>query len=153
VAKPRRRVRWGAVIVVALVGALFVAGVTALIDQQVAARQQFDRTEHALGVTRSANASATHDVATLRQVVAKLKAQVGRDSASLQQDEAQLMAVQAALTFTQADVSQQTTRLAALHVCLGGVQQALNALSLADPSSASFDLGAVSSSCASALGG
>jgi len=153
VGEPRRRVRWVAVIIVAVVGALFVLSVTALINQQVSERRQFNSAEHALGVIRSANGSATHDAAVLRQVITKLKTQVRTDSVSLQQDEAQLSAVQAALTFTQADVSQQTTRLAALHVCMGGVQQALNALALADPSSARFDLGAVSSSCASALGG
>jgi hypothetical protein len=66
---------------------------------------------------------------------------------ALVQDAAQLKAVQAALAQAQASVTQQGTTIAGLQDCLGGVEQALNALSVGDLDQAVSHLSAVAAPC------
>ena len=65
----------------------------------------------------------------------------------LAQDAAQVKAVQAALAQAQASVLQQGTTIAGLRGCLGGVEQALNALSVGDLDQAVSQLSAVATPC------
>ncbi len=134
-------------------GVLFASILGYLLDDLVVQHEHFDRASVAIRSTRHRTAEVSRDLAELRHDVALLTAQVGSDSASWSQDQAQLKAASTALATTQADVSQQRSRIGALHTCLGGVQQALNALAINNKLSAVAELNSVESSCAAASGG
>ena len=95
----------------------------------------------------------TRDLTQLRHDITLLTAQVAANSATWNQDQGELRAASTALAITQTDVSQQSSRITALHTCLGGVQQALNALAINDQPSAVAALHSVSSSCTAASSG
>jgi hypothetical protein len=78
--------------------------------------------------------------------------QVAADSSALARDVEELNAVRNALADAQAHVFQQTRSIDSLHLCLGGVEKALNALSVNDQADAIAALEAVSSSCDEAAG-
>lgn len=135
-----------------LAGALFLSVLGYLVDDQVTQHQHFARARSALGLTRRQTAMVKHNLAVLVHDVSLLTAQVGEDSTTWKQDEAQLQAALTALAVTQGDVSKQGSLIGPLHTCLGGVQQALNALAINDRSDAVSALNSVSASCASAGG-
>lgn len=136
-----------------MAGLLLASILGYLLDDQVVEHEHFDHASVALRSTRHRTAEVSRDLAELRHDITVLTAQVGRDSASWNQDEGQLKAAAAALAVTQADVSQQSSRVGPLHSCLGGVQQALNALAINNQMSAVAELNSVESSCAVASGG
>jgi len=134
-------------------GALFASVLGYLIDDQVSEHERSDRARTSLVLTRHRTADVVHDLAMLRHDVAVLMAQVGSATTSWGQDAAQLKTAQFALAVVQDDVSQQSSRIGALHTCLGGVQQALNALAVNNQATAISELDSVASSCAAASGG
>ena len=136
-----------------LSGALFASVVGYLLADQIAEHQSFDAARSSLGVTRERTATVKVDLAVLRHDLAVLTSQVNSDSTTWNQDEAQLKAASTALAITQGTVSQQSSLIGPLHTCLGGVQQALNALAIDNQSGAIGALNAVSASCAAAGGG
>ena len=73
------------------------------------------------------------------------------DTTTLAQDTSQLEGTQTALTAAQAHVVEQAALLNSLHVCLGGVEQALNALAVGSEAHAADALHSVSASCAAAV--
>jgi hypothetical protein len=152
-AEPPRRlrsvVRWGVALVTT---ALFLAALGWLIDDQVQAHDQADRAQTALRVTRHETADVKANLAKLRHDVEVLATRVGNDSTAYDQDAAQLTAAESELASTQADVSHQTSQVAALHACLGGVEQALNALAVGSQANAISELSSVATSCATASG-
>ena len=91
-------------------------------------------------------------LAKLRRELEVLVTQVGSDTTAFDQDAAELKAAQSELAATQVDVTQQTTRITALHACLGGVEQALNALAVGNQASAISELTSVATSCSTASG-
>ena len=97
--------------------------------------------------------TSAQQLAKLRHDVDVLATQVGSDITAYGQDAAQLKAAQSELAATQADVSQQTSRIAALHTCLGGVEKALNALAVGSQANAITELSSVTTSCSTASGG
>ena len=133
-----------------MVGALFAAALGYLIDDQVQARDQYDQAQSALGVTREQTSTVSADLATLHRNLDLLTAQVGSDTTALNQDASQLKGAQAALAAAQAHVSQQSSQIASLKTCLGGVERALNALSVGRKVRALAALQSVSASCSSA---
>jgi|SRR5271157_5338630 len=143
-----RRGRW---FVGVVLGALFAAALGYLIDDQVQAHDQFDRAQTSLGVTRHATDSVSDQLTELRRNLELLITQVGNDSTALNQDAAQLNGAQAALAADEAHVSQQASQITSLHTCLGGVERALNALSVGKKSRAIKALNSVSSSCSAAV--
>jgi hypothetical protein len=146
----RSLVRW----CVALAAtALFLSALGWLIDDQVQAHEHTQRAQAALGVTRHHAADVKKQLAELRRDVEVLVTRVGSDTTALNQDAAQLKAAQSELATTQVDVSQQTSRIAALHTCLGGVEQALNALAVGSQANAISELSSVATSCSAASGG
>ncbi len=149
--RPRRR-SWTGLVLACLAGALFSSVIGYLVADQVTEHQHFARTRSALGLTRHQTAMVKHNLAVLVHDVSLLTAQVGKDSSTWKQDEAQLQAAATALAVTQGDVSKQSSLIGPLHVCLGGVQQALNALAINDQRDAVSALNSVSTSCASAGG-
>jgi hypothetical protein len=80
-----------------------------------------------------------------------VNSQVTVDSKALAQDTTQLQGVKQALVKAQVDVTSQTSTIGDLHTCLGGVEQALNALAVADQNHAIAALNAVSANCAKAV--
>ena len=133
--------------------ALFFSALGWLIDDQVQARDQADRAQAALTVTHHTTAHLARQLAKLRHDVEVLATQVGSDTTAYDQDAAELKAAQSELAATQVDVTQQTSRIAALHTCLGGVEQALNALAVGNQASAISELSSVATSCSTASGG
>ncbi len=133
-----------------MVGALFAAALGYLIDDQVQARDQYDQAQSALGVTREQTSTVSADLATLHRNLDLLTAQVGSDTTALNQDASQLKGAQAALAAAQAHVSQQSSQIASLKTCLGGVERALNALSVGRKVRGLAALQSVSASCSSA---
>jgi chromosome segregation ATPase len=149
----RRRTRWLRLGLTLMAGALFASTLGYLIDDQVAEHEHLDQVRVALTLTRHRSAEVTRDLTQLRHDITLLTAQVAANSATWNQDQGELKAASTALAITQADVSQQSSRITALHTCLGGVQQALNALAVNDQPSAIAALHSVSSSCAAASSG
>jgi chromosome segregation ATPase len=142
-------IRWGAAIAAT---ALFLAALGWLIDDQVQAHDQADRAHAALRVTHQRTADVKQSLAKLRDDVEVLATRVGSDSTAFDQDAAQLKAAQSELASTEANVSHQTSQIAALHTCLGGVEQALNALAVGSQANAISELSSVATSCATASG-
>jgi hypothetical protein len=142
-----RRTRW---LVGVAAASLFLATVGYLVADQVAARQQFDRAQTALGITLHHTAVVTTQLGELRRELNVLTTEVGNDTTALDQDQSQLRGAQTALTAAQAHVSQQVSQIGSLHTCLGGVEKALNALAVANQARALALLSSVSSSCSTA---
>jgi septal ring factor EnvC (AmiA/AmiB activator) len=146
----RSVVRWGLALGAT---ALFLSTLGWLIDDQVREHDQADRARTALHVTRHKTADVTQQLTKLRHDVDLLVTQVGSDSTAYDQVAAQLKAAQSELAATQVDVSQQNSRISALHTCLGGVQKALNALAVGSQANAITELSSVNASCSTASGG
>lgn len=147
------RHRWGRVSLAVAAGALVAAVLGFLVSDHVSEDQHFDRLHATLTTTRDRAGDVAANLAQLRHAIRLLETQVANDSAALSQDTAELKAAYAALVLTQADVSAQSSHISALHTCLGGVRQALNALAINDRTSAVSSLDSVASSCATASGG
>jgi hypothetical protein len=149
----RRRTRWIRWTLAIVAGALVASTLGYLIDDQKSENNHYDRVHASLLVTRHRAANVGHDLDVLRHDVAILVAQVGSASTSWNQDTAQLKAARFALAVVQSDVSQQGSRIGSLHTCLGGVQQALNALAVNNQTIAVSELNSAASSCSAASGG
>ncbi len=146
--RPRRRRRW---IIGALVFALFVAALGYLIGNELQANTQFDQTHNSLNLTSHRIDAALAQLRPIRQELGVVNGQVSADSTALAQDTAQLQGVQKVLTNTYATLTNQTSTIGSLQVCLGGVEQALNALAVGDQAHAIDALDTVSSSCANVV--
>lgn len=144
-----RRARW---MVGLTVGVLFAATLGFLVADQVRAHDHFDQAHNALGVTNHRTSAVSARLAGLRRDLTVLTTQVGNDSTALNQDDSELTGAQSALSSAQAHVSQQATLIGSLQICLGGVERALNALSVGRQSRAITALDAVSKSCSTASG-
>jgi hypothetical protein len=146
----RSLVRWSLALAAT---ALFLWALGWLIDDQVRAHQSTDQAQAALSVTRYHTTAVRNQLAKLVHDVEVLATRVGSDTTAYGQDASQLKAAQSELAATQVDVSQQTFRIAALHTCLGGVEQSLNALAVGSQANAISALSSVSTSCSTASGG
>ncbi len=144
----RPRARW---ILVALVIAVLAATFGYLAGNEVQANTQFDQTHRSLDTTRGHIHSVLSELASVRRQLGTVDGQVKADGAALAQDTSQLQGVKKALTDAQAHVTQQASTIGNLQTCLGGVEQALNALAVADQNHAIDALDAVSTSCAQAV--
>jgi flagellin-like hook-associated protein FlgL len=146
----RRHVLWMKWVAVAVSAAAFGCALGYLVHDEVQANDRYDRSRASLEVTRRNVAAATEQLAVARRELALVTAQVGSDSTALTQDESQLQAAQSALGAALAHVSRQETQIGALHTCLGGVEQALNALAVNRQGRAILALRAVATSCTEA---
>jgi uncharacterized protein involved in exopolysaccharide biosynthesis len=136
------------VLLIAFAGALVY-----LVRDEMHANDTFARTQSTLGVVRKQSASVSQELAVARRELSLVSVQVGSDYTALAQDVSQLKAAQSALVAARSHVSQQSTQIGSLHECLGGVEQALNALAVKDQESAVLALSAVSASCQAAASG
>jgi len=147
--RPPKRLRlWIALIFgIALVGSAL--GVVA--HDEVRTNTQFDRTHRSLDLSRHHLRTTLASLATVRQELDGVDVQVFLTDRELAQDAADLKSAQATLATARSDVSHQTTVISDLQTCLGGVQEALNALAVADQARAISALHSVSSSCSSVV--
>lgn len=145
-----RRRPWTWVVLVASV-ALVGAALASLLFDAAQANHRYDRARHSLAVTRDATAIVSRDLATARQDLHLITQQVGDDTTALSQDTSQLQGARSALSAAQAHVVAQATLLNSLHVCLAGVEQALNALAVGNQSKAADALKWVASPCSTAV--
>jgi hypothetical protein len=147
---PRQLTRRGRWIVAIETGALVAAALGLLIADQIQVDDQFGQTQTSLGVTRQHAQTVSTQLADLGRDLDVLKTQVGNDTAAFNQDAAQLLGAQTSLAAAQAHVTQQSSLIGSLQTCLGGVEQALNALSVGRQSRAIVALNSVSSKCTAA---
>ncbi|MGD0392858.1 MAG: hypothetical protein ABSC41_09450 [Acidimicrobiales bacterium] len=143
-----RRRRWA---IAALAVAVLAAAFGYLAGNEVQANTQFDQTHRSLAATQGRTHTVLSELSTVRRQLDALNGQVTVDSTALARDASQLQGVRKALTDAQVDVVHQTSTIGDLRICLGGVEQALNALAVADPDQAIDALDTVSSSCAQAV--
>lgn len=142
-----RRARWSVPLVT---GALLSAALGWLIADQVRAVDQFGRARTSLGVTRQHTQTVSAQLAELSRDLSVLKTQVDNDTTALDQDASQLLGAQTSLAAAQAHVMRQASLIGSLQTCLGGVEQALNALAVGKQPRAIAALNSVSSNCTAA---
>jgi chromosome segregation ATPase len=104
-----------------------------------------------LGVTRTHVKAVVAEMSTLRRDLQTVNGRIDQSTTALAQDKTQLRGVEAALSKSQADMARQGSSITDLQNCLGGVEEALNALSVGDQASAVAALNAVSASCNEAV--
>ncbi|MBF6558335.1 MAG: hypothetical protein IVW52_19730 [Acidimicrobiales bacterium] len=143
--RPNHRRRW---IIGGLAVAVFTAGLGYVTGNEVQANTQIDHAHASLVTTRQHIHAVLADLAAVRRNLSLVHEQVTQASTALTQDAAQLKGMQTALANAEANVSHQTLTIADLQVCLGGVEQASNALAVGDQHRAIDALNAVATSCA-----
>jgi hypothetical protein len=143
-----RRRRWA--VLVASVSLVAVA-LGALLLDAAEVNHRYDHARHVLGVTRGTTSVVSRELATARTDLRLVTQQVGNDTTALAQDTSQLQGARSALSAAQAHVVAQASLLSSLHECLGGVEQALNALAVGNQSKAADALKWVSAPCSAAV--
>jgi septal ring factor EnvC (AmiA/AmiB activator) len=136
----RRRRPWVPITLAALVLAavlVFIAG------NERQANTQFDQ-------ARDRIAAAEAELTEVRNNLRFLRVQISVSERALSDDTTLLQGVRAALAQAQTDASNKSSYIVSLKTCQGGVQQAVNALSVGDESHAVAALTAVSTACQSA---
>jgi hypothetical protein len=146
--RPSRRRRW-AVLVASIVLLGLVLG--SLLYDAAQANHRYDHARHVLAVTRGTTRVVAHDLAVARTDLHLVTQQVGNDTNALAQDTSQLEGARSALSSAQAHVFEQASLLSSLHQCLGGVEQALNALAVGNQSKAADALKWVTAPCSTAV--
>lgn len=146
--RPRHRKRW---IIGGLVLALLAAALGYVTGNERQANTEFDQTHYTLNVTTHRIDTALANLLIVRHDLDVVNGQVSADSTALTQDTSQLQGVQKALFGAQATVIHQASTIGDLQACLGGVEQALNALAVRDQAHAIDALDAVSTSCQNAV--
>jgi hypothetical protein len=131
--------------------ALFGAAMGYVASGERATNTQFDLAHQSLTATqRSIDGVVTRLDATRHQLTV-VDGQVVDDTATLSRDSAQLREAKTALANAQAHETNQTSVFADLEKCLGGVEQAENALAVGAQAVAIGALNAVSTSCQGAV--
>lgn len=143
-----RRRRW--VVLVASVALVGAALGTLLLDA-AEVNHRYDHARHVLAITRATTSVVSRELATARKDLRLVTQQVGNDTTALAQDTSQLQGARSALSAAQAHVFEQASLLSSLHECLGGVEQALNALAVGNQSKAADALKWVSAPCSTAV--
>jgi hypothetical protein len=143
----RRRRPWRA-----LLAALVVAAALGYVaSNEVRTDHTFDHTRQSLNATQQQLTTVQADLTQLRHTLRSLDGQAVQTKAALTSDFAQLLHTEVALAKSEGTVSSQGTTISTLQLCLGGVTQALNALSVGDQQTAIAALNDVSASCQSAV--
>lgn len=143
----RRRRHWVPITLAVLVVAavlVFIAG------NERQANTQFDQADHSLVQTRDRIAAAETELTEVRNNLRFLRVQISSSEKAMSADTTLLQGVRAALAQAQQDATDKSSYIVSLKSCQGGVQQAVNALSVGDESHAVAALNAVSTACQSA---
>lgn len=138
-------------VVLTLTFVVLAAALGFLVGNEIQANTQFDETHHTLDVTQAGTMRVDAKLSVVRGQLSDLQGQVSQDSAVLATDTTELNSVKVALANSLATVSRQSSDIGNLHTCLGGVEEALNALSVGDQNHALAALDAVATSCDSAV--
>ncbi len=146
--RPPRRTWIAVLVVLALVGTT----VAFLAVDETRTNTRFDRTHQALDATRAQIAVVAGDLASVRHSLDGVNGQVAIDATALAADTSKLDGAKTALAHASTDLSLQDLAIGGLHTCLGGVEQALNALATGDQARAVSALEAVAGSCAGVVG-
>jgi hypothetical protein len=141
--------RWRRRLLAAAAFALFAATAGFLVGGEVQAKTQFALAHASIESTRHRIDAVLGDLASVRGSLHAVNGEVDANAAALASDTAELRSVQGALAQAQANVSAQGSNITALNTCLGGVEKAMNALSVGDQASAIAALNATSASCQS----
>ena len=145
----RVRLSVGVHLTLAVAGAVaMVVGV--LVVDVVHQHGRVGRAQGALVSTHHVATTVAADLSRLRHELQVLTSEVSHQDATLQQDTAKLQGDNAALQATQSHVAAQNVQIGAVHTCLSGVQQALNALSVGNQNDALWFVTIVSPSCSTA---
>jgi hypothetical protein len=132
--------------------ALVVAAVLGFVaSNEIHTDHRFDHTRQSLNATKQQLTTVRSDLTQLRLALRVVDGQAVHTKAVLTSDFAQLLRTEVALAKSEGTVSSQGTAISTLQLCLGGVTQALNALSVGDQQTAIAALNDVSSSCQSAV--
>jgi hypothetical protein len=99
---------------------------------------------------KSRIAATEVQLTAIRQDLRFLEVQISSSQTALSSDTALLQSVRTALVQAEKNASDKSAYIANLKVCQGGVQQALNALSVGDQNHAVSALNGVSTACQSA---
>jgi hypothetical protein len=138
------------VVLVASIALVGVALGTLLVDA-AGTNHRYDHARHVLALTRGTTRVVSRDLAAARVDLHLVTQQVGNDTTTLAQDTSQLEGARSALSAAQAHVFEQASLLNSLHACLGGVEQALNALAVGRQSKAADALKWVAAPCSAAV--
>ncbi len=134
----------------AVAALILIAGSVAVVKNEVQTNGRFARYQASLSVTKQTLRLTRTDLASLQRELSALDSGLSQSKSALATDVDQLQTVAAALQKSEQVVSQQGSSIVALQSCLGGVEQALNALSVGDHGSAIRALDDVSANCHSA---
>jgi hypothetical protein len=145
-----RQVRW---VVCIVLFALFAGALSYLVLDEMRANDQVAQTRPTLDAVHAQVSAASQQLAVARRDLSLVSTQLGSDSTALNQDVSQLKAARSTLRTAQSHVSEQTAQIGSLHKCLGGVEQALNALAVKRQGRAIVALNSVSTSCQAAANG
>jgi hypothetical protein len=129
----------------------FGSSVGALVHNEVQANAQYTATHLSLTSLQHHLKVVLADVTSARRGFDANNSQLHQVTALLANDTAQLQAAQTELGDAQGHVAAQGISINDLHSCLGGVEQALNALSVGDQGSAIAALDLVAASCLRAV--
>jgi chromosome segregation ATPase len=146
--KPARRRTW-LIRIAGLAACALALGF--LIGNEMQTNTQYGNAQAALSRTQRHKIDILSELAAVKQNLRLVHGQLEQTSTSLTNDTAQLREVQTTLANAQSNVSSQQSTITALHSCLGGVEQSLNALAVGDQNSADNALVAVSANCKSAV--
>jgi hypothetical protein len=136
---------------IAVVPVLAVCGVFSLLaGNELQADTQFAQAHDAVLQTTGRIAATEARLTAVRQDLRVLRVQVDASETFLSSDTTLLQAVRGALVQAQSDSAEKTQYIANLKTCEGGIQQALNALSVGDKTHAVSALTGVSVACQSA---
>lgn len=145
---PRRPSRWPAL---AACLALLGSAIGFLLFDAIQANHRYDHARHVLAITRGTAGVVSRELATARTDLRLVTEQVGSDTTALAQDTSQLDGARSALSSAQAHIFEQASLLNSLHECLGGVEQALNALAVNNQAKAADALKWVNAPCSAAV--
>jgi len=143
----RRRRPWLAITLAVLVVAVVLV---CIAGNERQANTQFDQADHSVVQTTDRIAASETELTEVRNNLRFLGLQISVSQTALSADTTLLQGVRAALAQAQTDASDKASYIVSLKTCQGGVQQALNALSVGDQSHAVAALTAVSTACQSA---
>jgi len=140
----RRTILWIGLIVAM---ALFATALGSIASNEARTDTQVDQTDRSLVVTQGHLRTVLANLGSVRMELQGMNVQVFLTAKALAQDVANVALAQNELANAQSDVSHQTAIITDLQTCLGGVQEALNALSVSDQAGAINALDSVAPSC------
>ena len=127
--------------------AVFAGGLGFMVGNEHQANIQTDQTHATQHATRRHLAIVESDLTAVRRQLQADSSTTAGVLSALAQDSTQLSGVRAELSGAESSMAIQGTAIVDLQVCLGGVEQALNALSVGDLGQALSHLSAVGASC------